>query len=428
MCACFIIFFTSQLHDNTIYLNILTNIKNYSIKILSINVFYMTALNKALITICSVIIASIYYTIQFMRTDLFRFILYSLVLLISGLIFVSTASIFIMFVAYEGILLPTSLMLEYFSKTGRSREATRFMILWTQLGALILFFIISKFIQTDALSTSATMYISADRFETNILYLLTFFGFGTKMPVWPFYWWLPEAHVEVSTNFSIVLSGVSIKFAFIGFIRFLELLGTSDVYWICAIFALIGLLDAALKIDTESDIKKIVAYQTVVEMHAQVMYICLDFESFIDVVIFIFIGHCWLSTISFIIVDIIAKRYHTRNIEYLYGILAESPRITKVIFLIIFIYSSIPGTLIFSIEYYAQLFSSTNIFNIILFIVIQLFLVLWSKNIWWILWGGDALYHSKAQTFSFNTVEILFIFILILQLTPAATFIDIGGL
>jgi NADH:ubiquinone oxidoreductase subunit 4 (subunit M) len=46
-------------------------------------------------------------------------------------------------------------------------------------------------------------------------------GFGTKMPIYPFYNWLPEAHTETPTSFSIILSGISIKFAFIGYFRFI---------------------------------------------------------------------------------------------------------------------------------------------------------------------------------------------------------------
>lgn len=64
--------------------------------------------------------------------------------------------------------------------------------------------------------------IGLTRVQSNTLYILVFFGFSTKLPIFPFSWWLPEAHVEVPTNFSIVLSGISIKFAFLGFMRFAD--------------------------------------------------------------------------------------------------------------------------------------------------------------------------------------------------------------
>lgn len=69
------------------------------------------------------------------------------------------------------------------------------------------------------------------------------------------------------------------------------------------------------------------------------------------------------------------KRYHTRNVENLYGIFAESPRLVKLIFLIVFIFSSLPGTLIYSIEFYIQIASTTLPFNLIFFILVQFFVV-----------------------------------------------------
>jgi NADH:ubiquinone oxidoreductase subunit 4 (subunit M) len=42
---------------------------------------------------------------------------------------------------------------------------------------------------------------------------LFFIGFGVKIPVWPFHYWLTRVHVEASTGFSIFLSGFLVKAA-----------------------------------------------------------------------------------------------------------------------------------------------------------------------------------------------------------------------
>jgi NADH-quinone oxidoreductase subunit M len=49
--------------------------------------------------------------------------------------------------------------------------------------------------------------------EIFILSLLFFVGFGVKIPVWPFHYWLTRVHVEASTGFSIFLSGFLVKAA-----------------------------------------------------------------------------------------------------------------------------------------------------------------------------------------------------------------------
>ncbi len=133
--------------------------------------------------------------------------------------------------------------------------------------------------------------------------------------------------------------------------------------------------------DTEGDIKKIVAYQTVVEMHALVAYTSLDPDAFVDFVLFAMTAHCWISTCGFIVVDIISRRLHTRNIEKLYGAVGSAPVISQVVFVTVFIFASVPGTLVFSLEFYVQILSTTSAFNYALFAFMQLFVVVWSKNI-----------------------------------------------
>lgn len=44
-------------------------------------------------------------------------------------------------------------------------------------------------------------------------------GFSVKVPLWPFSSWLLKAHVEASTEFSILLSGYLVKFGVIGLYR-----------------------------------------------------------------------------------------------------------------------------------------------------------------------------------------------------------------
>ncbi len=53
-----------------------------------------------------------------------------------------------------------------------------------------------------------------------------------------------------------------------------------------------GFLDAAFKMEAESDIKKIVAYQTVAEMHVLVLYASLDYSAFVDFIYYMFPTHC----------------------------------------------------------------------------------------------------------------------------------------
>jgi NADH:ubiquinone oxidoreductase subunit 4 (subunit M) len=78
---------------------------------------------------------------------------------------------------------------------------------------------------------------------------------------------LPKAHVEASTNFSIFLSGVLVKFAFFGFLKCLLILNTEINFMFVFPYLLIGLIDSIFKMYYQLDIKKLIAYATVAEMH-----------------------------------------------------------------------------------------------------------------------------------------------------------------
>ena len=370
------------------------------------------------ITLLFVIFCSIFYCVSFNVDELVSFVCYVSIIFFGGVMLSTCSTAICIFIAYECLLIPTAIVLLTYSKTSRSKEAAMFMIIWTQLGAILLLCVTGYLcLINDACNIFVTVH-KLSRLQTNIIVFLIFVAFATKMPVWPFYWWLPEAHVEVSTNFSIVLSGVTVKFAFLGFMRFIDIFGLCDVGWFIVLVAMFGVIDSGLKIDSEADIKKIVAYQTVAEMHLLCMYLALDFETFVDFVLFLFPGHCWISTLSFLLVDFITKRYHSRNIEHLYGILANSPRLVKFIFLSVFILGSFPGTTIFSIELLVQIFSSASMFGVIVFIFFQCVIVVFSKNIWWLLFGGDLAQHVQSMGFTLTKQELLFILFVIMQLIP----------
>jgi NADH:ubiquinone oxidoreductase subunit 4 (subunit M) len=78
---------------------------------------------------------------------------------------------------------------------------------------------------------------------------------------------LPKAHVEASTNFSIFLSGVLVKFAFFGLFKCLSIVQTEPTFFAIIPFLTIGLIDSSFKLFYQIDLKKLVAYSTVVEMH-----------------------------------------------------------------------------------------------------------------------------------------------------------------
>lgn len=100
----------------------------------------------------------------------------------------------------------------------------------------------------------------------NVIFLLLFLGFSTKAGVVPLHIWLPYAHPQAPSHISSIMSGVMIKIAVYGMIRFfLTLLGFGPSWWgmfilaFAAVSCLIGVIYALM----DHDIKKLLAYSSI---------------------------------------------------------------------------------------------------------------------------------------------------------------------
>ncbi len=109
--------------------------------------------------------------------------------------------------------------------------------------------------------------------ERTALFLALFVGFGTKAGLIPFHVWLPYAHPEAPSHVSALMSGVMLKTAVYGMLRFgLGMLAARPplvpVSW-GVIVLLVGTLSAVLGVLyalQEHDLKRLLAYHSVENM------------------------------------------------------------------------------------------------------------------------------------------------------------------
>ena len=93
-------------------------------------------------------------------------------------------------------------------------------------------------------------------------------GFMVKVPLFPCYSWLPEAHVEASTEGSVILAAVLLKCGVYGMIRWLLPLD-AEVYGsgLVGVLAFVGLLLSCGVTLFQLDMKRFLAYSSVAHMH-----------------------------------------------------------------------------------------------------------------------------------------------------------------
>ena len=321
-------------------------------------------------------ILSIIFCLSYNKDELMSFMFYCQLILAAGYTIFFTDSIILFFLAYEMLLVPSFFILYKFAKTRRCVEAAYLMFFWTQFGALFLLFgLLYLFMVCNSSKFSIISYFYLTSFEVNFLFLCWIAGFGVKLPIWPFYGWLPKAHVEASTNFSIFLSGVLVKFAFFGLFKCLLTLQLEPTCIYIFPFLIIGVSDAVFKLFYQIDLKKLVAYSTVVEMHWLTICVVSGQSNLMLSSFCMLISHALLSTNSFLLVDAVARRFKTRLITEISGLNFLCPKLFLAILLNTLIFLGFPGSIFFVAEF---LFFSFffDLFPIIaLYLLVLLYLI-----------------------------------------------------
>jgi NADH:ubiquinone oxidoreductase subunit 4 (subunit M) len=130
---------------------------------------------------------------------------YCQTILLAGYLLFFTDSLIIFFFAYEMLLIPSFFILYKFAKTRRCIEAAYLMFFWTQFGALFLIFgflYLFLIVGTSSFELISNIYFSP--FEVNFLFLCFLIGFGVKLPIWPFYYWINRISIYGSYRCVII--------------------------------------------------------------------------------------------------------------------------------------------------------------------------------------------------------------------------------
>ena len=319
---------------------------------------------------------SVLFCLAYNTNEVASFMFYCTIILMSGYLLFFTDSIILFFFAYEMLLVPSFFILYNFAKTRRCVEAAYLMFFWTQFGALFLIFsfLYLFFIcGTSSFNAISEFYFSS--FELNFLFFCWIVGFGVKLPIWPFYGWLPKAHVEASTNFSIFLSGVLVKFAFFGLLKCLITINLEPTFYFIYPFLTIGIVDAVFKLFYQIDLKKLVAYSTVVEMHWLTICVISGQSALMLASFCMLISHALLSTNSFLLVDAIGRRFKTRLITEINGINFLCPKLFLVGLLNCLVFLGFPGSIMFVSEILFFSFFFDLFPLLCLFLIVLLYLI-----------------------------------------------------
>lgn len=337
------------------------------------------------------------------------------VFLIIVYFYTTVSNYLLFFFFYECLLLPSFLFVYYISPSRRAIQASIYFVIWTQLGSLLVLIVICYFLAITSASNFYTLKLHHfSELETYFLYTLLFLGFGFKIPIWPFHYWLTKTHVEAPSGFSVYLSGFLVKSALFGFYKFSNIFSIQIDTLIFSLICILGVLDSSLKMWGQTDLKKLVAYGTIQEMNLIfIVFLWGDTKAIVGGIIFTVV-HAFLSALMFFLVDCIYRRYESRSIIEVNGILQHTPNLgLNIVFMIIF-FSGLPGTLKFVVEFF--IFSgfmeiSFSMCAIVLLVANVLGLIGFCKP-WFNVLFGINLKKRKSQILDLTRKELIILFII----------------
>ena len=165
--------------------------------------------------------------------------------------------------------------------------------------------------------------------------------------MFPFHIWLPEAHVLAPTVGSVILASLLLKLGGYGIIRVsLSIFPVVSIYFspIVYILAILGVLYCSFASLRQNDLKKIIAYSSIIHMSFSIMGLFSFNYLGVQSGIFSMLIHGLVSSALFFLVGMLYDRTKVRLSVYFGGLCQCMPIFS--FFLVFFIFSNIsfPGT------------------------------------------------------------------------------------
>jgi NADH:ubiquinone oxidoreductase subunit 4 (subunit M) len=259
------------------------------------------------------------------------------------------------YIFFEILLLPFFILLNQGSYRKRRVLASFFLVMFTLLGSLFLLLLTCLWLVLVGIPFP--IHYALCLTEHNIVWYASFLcimSFAVKIPTVPLHTWLPEAHVEATTEGSVLLASLILKLSMYGLGRFWLLFSPMGVFF-CSIYliacAMCSLLLSGLVAIRQLDLKRIIAYSSISHMNLGLlaMYALHEFSVLGSYIMLI--AHSFSSAGLFTTVGIVYQRVHTKVLSYLSGLSLQSNILSFSLFALTLANVSIPLTLNFAGEF-----------------------------------------------------------------------------
>ncbi len=348
------------------------------------NIDNLSAFFIMIISLVAIIVSIFSYTYMshyFSKKNISVFgCLYNL-FIVSMVLLVSSSNLLLFLVFWELMSLVSFFLVIYEHEKEDVQKAGRIYIIMTYTGTACItaaFALIAAY--TGSFNMSSINSESIPHGVANIIFLLLLVGFGTKAGIIPFHIWLPYAHPVAPSNISALMSGVMIKMAVYGIIRFIfNILPVSGLWWGAAVLCMgivSALIGIAYAVVSTTNIKRLLAYSSIENMgiilagigmiliaRASENYFLLSLS--LTATLLHTLNHAVFKSLLFMGAGAVQYSAHTKNMEKLGGLIKKMPVASVFIFIGCLSISAVPPfngfiseymifrTIISSISYFA---------------------------------------------------------------------------
>ena len=404
----------------TIFLGIKIFINGFNFKLIYFSsqifqadlMFKMDLVSFLFLMLNSLIFLLIYlfkvYTIQEKLLHVFLMFLFS----INNFYFLSGDPI-TLFLFWEAMLVPTTLILWNFSSGNSKRNALEYILYNFTLSVFMLlgiFFLLNF------------KGVPGKHSILNLATFLIFIGIMVKAPVFPFHGWLENTYYNLPSFITGIFSAILSKYVIYAFISLINL--TPYFYDILVITVLLSVIVSSFIAISSDDFKKILVYMSMSHINVMVLGLLMIFHSpqVKYAIIIMGIVHGLISYSLFLLVQYFQELTNDLNIKNYGNLTVNYPILTLTFSFCLLTMAGFPITAYFFSEFYilSTTLKYSLLFGILLAIGISLNLIYKAKIFYYMIFKKYNVYSSlKLNELSINyflTSLLLFIGVVLLTI------------